>query len=277
MPASIAIERNNVKVIGKGRQTLVLVHGFGCDQNMWRFLTPYLDQHHRIVLFDYTGSGKSDASEFSVERYGTLDGYAQDLIEVCQGLDLQDVVLIGHSVSAMIGLIVSIQVPTLFSKQIMICPSPCFLNDPPGYLGGFDRADIERPFAVLMIDIDHFKSINDTFGHTAGDEVLRAFGLALKSVARDNEIIARYGGEEFICALQNADAEGALSVASRVHAAARTLQAIGRPVNVSFGVVDRDPQGGRDLAALIHQADLALYQAKSLGRNRTQAYGAPQG
>ncbi len=87
-------------------------------------LTPYLDQHHRIVLFDFTGSGKSDASEFSVERYRTLDGYAQDLIEFYECPDLQDVVLMA-----------SIQVPTLFSGQIMICPSPCFLNDPPGYLG----------------------------------------------------------------------------------------------------------------------------------------------
>ncbi len=135
----------------------------------------------------------------------------------------------------------------------------------------------QQPFAVLMFDIDHFKSINDTFGHTAGDEVLRAFGLALKSVARGNVIIARYGGEEFICALQNADAAGAMSAASRVHAAASSIQVIGRPVTVSIGVSVRDPQGGQDLAALIHQADLALYKAKSLGRNRTQAYGAPQG
>jgi len=138
------LKRNNVNVIGTGDQTLLFAHGFGCDQNMWRLLTPLLSEKFKIVLFDYVGSGKSDPKAFDTEKYAKLDGYAQDVIEVCEALELRDVTLVGHSVSAMIGLIASIKAPDLFAKMAMICPSPCFLNEPPDYFGGFERADLEE-------------------------------------------------------------------------------------------------------------------------------------
>ena len=137
-------KRNNVKIIGKGDKTLVLAHGFGCDQNMWRFVTPVLEQHFTLVLFDYVGSGKSDISQYNKKRYSTLDGYAKDVLEICDALDLSDVTFIGHSVSATIGALAAIEQPELFAQLVMICPSPCFLNLPPDYFGGFEKQDLHE-------------------------------------------------------------------------------------------------------------------------------------
>jgi len=138
------LKRNNVSVIGSGEKTLLLAHGFGCDQNMWRFLTPLLIDNFRIVLFDYVGSGKSDVKAFDAQQYLHLDSYAQNVIDVCEALELKDVTLVGHSVSSMIGLIASIKAPHLFARIVMVCPSPSFLNAPPDYFGGFERADLEE-------------------------------------------------------------------------------------------------------------------------------------
>lgn len=134
--------RNNVKLIGKGNKTLFLAHGFGCDQNMWRFLTPGLTNDFTVVLFDYVGSGASDISQYDKKRYSQLEGYAEDVIEICNALQLSDAIFIGHSVSSIIGVIAATQKPNLFSKLIMICPSPCFLNCPPEYFGGFEKEDL---------------------------------------------------------------------------------------------------------------------------------------
>ena len=134
--------RNNVKVIGKGNKTLFFAHGFGCDQNMWRFLTPELAKHFTIVLFDYVGSGASDISQYDKKRYSQLEGYADDIIEICQALKLSNAIFVGHSVSSIIGAIAATKKPDLFSKLIMICPSPCFLNFPPEYFGGFEKEDL---------------------------------------------------------------------------------------------------------------------------------------
>ncbi|MFP3350040.1 alpha/beta hydrolase [Pseudoalteromonas sp. SIMBA_153] len=137
-------KRNNVKIIGKGDKTLVLAHGFGCDQNMWRFVTPALEQHFTLVLFDYVGSGNSDISQYNKKRYSTLDGYAKDVLEICGALDLSDVIFIGHSVSATIGALAAIEQPELFAQLVMVCPSPCFLNLPPDYFGGFEKQDLHE-------------------------------------------------------------------------------------------------------------------------------------
>ena len=141
--------RNNIKVIGSGAHTLLLAHGFGCDQNMWRFITGTLSRQFKIVLFDYVGSGNSDVSAFDPHKYGSLEGYAQDIIDICQELELENVTLVGHSVSSMIGLIASIQAPRHFLNLVMVCPSPCFLNLPPDYLGGFDKADLEELISLM--------------------------------------------------------------------------------------------------------------------------------
>ena len=144
MDTTDILKRNNVTISGTGDITLLLAHGFGCDQNMWRYLTPLLSDRFRIVLFDYVGSGQSDPKAYDPQKYSRLDGYAQDIIDVCEALELRDVTMVGHSVSAMTGLIASIKAPHLFAQLAMVCPSPSFLNAPPDYFGGFDRADLEE-------------------------------------------------------------------------------------------------------------------------------------
>jgi sigma-B regulation protein RsbQ len=135
-------ERNNVKIFGEGEQVMLFAHGFGCDQNMWRYLTPAFEKDYRIVLFDYVGAGKSDKRSYNKERYASLHGYAQDVLDICNELHLKDVIFVGHSVSAMIGLLAAIDSPQYFNKMIMVGPSPCYLNDG-DYVGGFTRKDIE--------------------------------------------------------------------------------------------------------------------------------------
>lgn len=136
------LSRNNVKLIGKGTQTIMFAHGFGCDQNMWRYVYPAFEEDYRVVLFDYVGSGKSDLKTYHPERYSNLNGYAEDILEIAHSLSLKDVILVGHSVSSMIGLLAAVKEPDTFSKIIFIGPSPCYINDE-GYVGGFERKDIE--------------------------------------------------------------------------------------------------------------------------------------
>jgi sigma-B regulation protein RsbQ len=135
-------QRNNVKIFGKGTQPMMFAHGFGCDQNMWRFITPAFEDDYRIVLFDYVGAGKSDISKYNPERYSSLQGYSQDVLEICEELQLNEIIFVGHSVSSMIGLLAAVDKPEYFSNIIMVGPSPCYINDE-GYVGGFEKKDIE--------------------------------------------------------------------------------------------------------------------------------------
>jgi sigma-B regulation protein RsbQ len=136
------LKRNNVNVSGRGTQPMLFAHGFGCDQNMWRFVVPAFENDYRIVLFDYVGSGKSDLSAYDPARYATLDGYASDILAICEALDLRDVILVGHSVSSMVGLLAAKRQPERFAKLIMVGPSPRYINDT-DYAGGFEREEIE--------------------------------------------------------------------------------------------------------------------------------------
>lgn len=126
---------------GKG-PVVVLAHGFGCDQGMWRFVAPGLAPLHRVVTFDLMGSGQSDTSRWNPQRYESLHGHARDLIEIIEALDVGPVVLVGHSVSSSIGLLAAIDRPDLFVRLIMVGPNPCFVNELPHYEGGFERSDI---------------------------------------------------------------------------------------------------------------------------------------
>jgi sigma-B regulation protein RsbQ len=121
---------------------MVFAHGYGCDQHMWRHVAPRFEDNFRVVLFDYVGAGGSDLSAYDPDRYATLDGYADDVVELCEELGLTDVIYVGHSVSSMIGVRASIKAPGLFSKLVLVSPSPRYLNDD-GYVGGFDRTDID--------------------------------------------------------------------------------------------------------------------------------------
>jgi sigma-B regulation protein RsbQ len=143
------IRRNNVRVFGRGTQPILFAHGFGCDQNMWRFVTPAFEDDYRIVLFDYVGSGKSDLQAYNPDRYSRLDGYVQDVMDICDELDLHDLIFVGHSVSGVVGLLASIREPERFARLILVGPSPRYINDPPNYIGGFERSDIEGLLDVM--------------------------------------------------------------------------------------------------------------------------------
>lgn len=122
---------------------MVLAHGFGCDQNMWRLIRPLLEPTCRVVTFDFIGAGGSDASTWQPDRYATLNGYAADVAELCRDLDLREVVFVGHSVSAMIGVLATRLVPDRIARLVLVSPSPCFVDDGE-YHGGFSRADIDE-------------------------------------------------------------------------------------------------------------------------------------
>ncbi|HWJ91722.1 MAG TPA: alpha/beta hydrolase [Flavisolibacter sp.] len=134
--------RNNVRVFGKGTQPMLFAHGFGCDQNMWRYVTPAFENNYKIVLFDYVGAGKSDLNAYNEERYASLQGYAQDVLDICDELQLREVIFVGHSVSSMIGILAAIQQPKTFQRLVLVGPSPCYINKE-NYTGGFERKDIE--------------------------------------------------------------------------------------------------------------------------------------
>jgi sigma-B regulation protein RsbQ len=141
------LRRNNVKITGRG-PAMLFAHGFGCDQNMWRFVAPAFEHSHRVVLFDHVGAGQSEASAYDRKKYGTLDGYATDVLEICRRLDLADVIFVGHSVSAMIGVVAAKREPTRFKALVLIGPSPRYINDA-DYVGGFSREDIDGLLTAL--------------------------------------------------------------------------------------------------------------------------------
>jgi sigma-B regulation protein RsbQ len=139
------VERNNVTLGGPVRgQPMVFAHGFGCDQNMWRYVAPAFEDEFRTVLFDHVGAGKSDLAAYDRRKYATLQGYADDLLEICRELELRDVIFVGHSVSAMIGVLAAEKEPERFARLVLIGPSPRYIDEPvDGYVGGFGHADIE--------------------------------------------------------------------------------------------------------------------------------------
>jgi sigma-B regulation protein RsbQ len=143
------LRRNNVSVSGpEGARPMMFVHGFGCDQTMWRLVTPTFAGTHRIVLLDQVGMGRSDLSAYDPRRYSSLEGYARDLVEIADELDLRDVVLVGHSVAGMTGLLATLQRPERFGALVLVAPSPRYLDDD-GYSGGFTREDIDGLLEAL--------------------------------------------------------------------------------------------------------------------------------
>lgn len=121
---------------------MLFAHGFGCDQNMWRYVAPAFEDEYRVVLFDHVGAGRSDLSAYDRMKYSSLDGYAADILELCRELELHDVIFVGHSVSAMMGILAAAVEPDRFQRLVLVGPSPRYLNDD-GYVGGFGREDID--------------------------------------------------------------------------------------------------------------------------------------
>lgn len=143
-----AIERHNVRVRGSGDAPMVFAHGFGCDQHMWRFVAPAFEKDFRTVLFDFVGAGGSSLEAYDPDRYSRLSGYADDVVDIIEELGLAGVVFIGHSVSAMIGILAALKKPELFSRLVLVGPSPRYIDDE-GYVGGFTADQIEELLAFL--------------------------------------------------------------------------------------------------------------------------------
>ncbi len=134
--------RHNINISGQpDGQPIVFAHGFGCDQNMWRYVAPRFEDEFRVVLFDHIGAGNSDPSAYDPQRYSSLSGYAGDVVAICTEFGLRDVVFVGHSVSAMIGVLAAAAAPDLFTKLVLVGPSPRYVNDD-DYVGGFSAEDI---------------------------------------------------------------------------------------------------------------------------------------
>ena len=142
------LARNNVKISGLGQRAMVFAHGFGCDQHMWDAVAPAFESEFRVILFDHVGAGRSDLSAYDSGKYGTLHGYADDVVEIGRELALQDAVFVGHSVSAMIGALATLKAPGMFSDLVMVGPSPRYIDDE-GYTGGFSSQQVEELLEFL--------------------------------------------------------------------------------------------------------------------------------
>lgn len=146
------IDKHNVRLSGAGDRTMIFAHGFGCDQNMWRQVAPAFEDRFRVVLFDYIGAGPTDIAHYDADRYSDLDGYAEDVVGIARELGVSDGVLVGHSVSAMIGVLAIRKAPELFSDLVMIGPSPRYIDDE-SYVGGFSEAQIHE--LLEFLDSNH--------------------------------------------------------------------------------------------------------------------------
>ena len=136
-------KRNNVAIKGKGKAVIMFAHGFGCDQNMWGYITPAFEENYKVVLFDHVGAGASDLKAYSKAKYDSLEGYAGDVLEIAEELNLEDIIFVGHSVSALIGIIAAQKKPGLFKSLVLVGPSPSYINEG-DYIGGFTRPQIDE-------------------------------------------------------------------------------------------------------------------------------------
>ena len=147
------LRRHAVTVTGPDDgQPMVFAHGFGCDQTLWRHVAPAFAYQFRVVTFDFLGAGRSDRAAYDPTRYDRLDAYADDILQICRALDLENAVLVGHSVSATIAMLASIAAPDLFDSLVLVTPSPRYLDDPPVYRGGFVRADIDALLGMMDVN-----------------------------------------------------------------------------------------------------------------------------
>jgi sigma-B regulation protein RsbQ len=190
---STVIRRNNVIESGRADgPVMMFAHGYGCDQDMWRRILPYFSDAYRLVLFDNVGAGGSDVDAYDRAKYGSLDGYAADLLEICEALDLKDVILVAHSVSAMVGVIAAAREPERFSRLVLVAPSPRYINDSAsGYVGGFSQEDIEGLLASL--DSNYFAWAEALAPMAMGNQEVPELSEELRSsFCRTNPAIASH-------------------------------------------------------------------------------------
>ena len=189
--ALLATQRNNVSTFGalEGRP-IVFLHGFGCDQSVWRLVAPEFAEKHRVVLLDHIGAGGSDTSEYRLSRYSALEDYARDVLEVCRELELHDVVLVGHSVSAMIAGLAAKLEPDRFSAIVMVGPSPRYTNDG-DYDAGFTREDIDELLTTMSTDYLGWSSamgpavMGNPDRPELGEELTASFCRTDRDIAKD--------------------------------------------------------------------------------------------
>lgn len=151
------LEAHNVRAIGMGEEVVVLGHGFGTDQSVWKHVIPHLVDEYRVILFDNMGAGTTDPEYFSFSRYSTLHGYADDLLSILEELEVESCIYVGHSVSGMVGFLASLERPEIFSKIITISASPRYLNDM-DYFGGFEQDDLNQLFEAMQSNFEAWVS-----------------------------------------------------------------------------------------------------------------------
>ncbi|WP_277586869.1 alpha/beta fold hydrolase [Psychrobacillus antarcticus] len=191
---SNVLVRNHVRVLGEGDKTILFAHGFGCDQNMWRLITPFFEKNYQIVLFDHVGSGNSDLAAYDFQKYSTLHGYAQDVLEIIDVLKLKDVIFVGHSVSSMIGMLASIERPESFHKLVMIGPSPRYINEGDTYHGGFEKSDVLELFTMMEMNYLSWASFMAPLGMNNPEAPALTTELE-NSFTRSNPLITRQFAE----------------------------------------------------------------------------------
>jgi sigma-B regulation protein RsbQ len=183
------MQRNHVRIIGEGKPPLLLCNGFGCSQHIWNYLLPALTRTHQVICFDQVGAGESDFSAYDPSKYATLAGYVQDVVEICQVLDVRDAILVGHSSGAMIGLLAAVQAPHHFAKAILLAASPCYVNEP-NYYGGFEHADVLEVLASM--DHNYYSwagqfadlLLGTGYSSSVGEELTGYFCQADSAIAR---------------------------------------------------------------------------------------------
>lgn len=179
-----------MKISGEGSRTILFAHGYGCDQAMWRFVAPSFENSYRVVLFDLMGAGGSDTTAYKFERYRDLNAYADDVVEIAHALDLRDAIFVGHSVSAMIGVLASNLDPSLFSDLILVGPSPRYINDD-NYSGGFEASDIDDLLASLSSNYLGWSSamapaiMGNSDRPELGEELTNSFCMMVPAIAKN--------------------------------------------------------------------------------------------
>jgi sigma-B regulation protein RsbQ len=229
------VTRNNVFEHGpRAGQPMLFAHGFGCDQNMWRHVWPAFADRYRVVLFDHVGAGGSDASAFNRDRYASLQGYADDVLEICDELGLTDVIFVGHSVSAMMGVLAAAAEPERFSRLVLVGPSPRYIDDG-GYVGGFTREDIDGLLESLDSNYLGWSSAMAPVVMGNADRPELAGELETSFCRADPEIAAHFARTTFLS--DNRDDLGRVSTPSLVLQCARDAiapEVVGRYVHESL-------------------------------------------
>ncbi|MEO6003878.1 MAG: alpha/beta hydrolase [Opitutus sp.] len=197
MSVSVTV-RNNVKTSGNGQQPVLFAHGFGCDQNMWRFVAPAFAPHFKVVLFDHVGCGRSDISAYRADRYQSLEGYARDIVEIAEAHDLHDIIFVGHSVSSMIGILAAKFAPERFAQLILLVPSACYIDVPPDYRGGFTRADLEGLLDLMEKNYVGWASFLAPMVMKNDDQPALQQELATSFCAADPAIARRFAAVTFL-------------------------------------------------------------------------------